>query len=1073
MYILSTLFYFLSNDGFTPHGFCLNWRQDVFWTQVLSDALTAISYFSIPLALVYFSCRVPKVRYAWLSALFGLFIIMCGSTHAMDIWTLWSPDYGIQAIFKALTALASVATAIALWIVLPKALTLPTHHELTTKNREIQKLQERYRTLINTAGDGIHIVDGKGVLVEANDTFLHMLGYDQSAIGTLNVVDWDTQDDWDIIKSRNDHLIQSDKGLVFETKHRTKTGGVIDVEISAVGISLDGSRFVLAVSRDITQRKRITQDMIDLTAKLMETQETILGLENNIPDSYLYKFTRTLDGVPCFPYISNGISRVNGLLAQEVIKTPDLLLQQIDPDQIPEYSEMEAASKRDLSDFAMTLHMKRVDGAWRWIQLKSRPKRLENGQVIWHGIATDITDRHLLEAEIGRLAQAVEQNPSAIFMSDTEGELVYANQAFINMSGKAFYLLYKIPLHDLLSPELSAETFESILANLSMGRSWNGLLRNKTKTNKVRWEQTNASPIFNTMGQITHYLFLKQDVTEREDMIGNLGMASKVFETSNEALVICDQNNTIIKVNPAFTRITGYTEQEAKGRLPNFLASGKHDKEFYADLWTSVTERGEWSGEIWNRRKNGSIYPEWLSISTIRNQLGEIQNYVAIFSDITGRKEAEEKINYLAHFDPLTGLPNRTLLDDRVKIALGAAQRRKDKLAVIFLDLDRFKNVNDSLGHIFGDKLLKEVACRLQTLLREEDTISRVGGDEFIVIIQSADAQGAAHVATKILEAISSSFKIDGHDLNIGVSIGIAIYPENGSDFNALSQAADTALYRAKQMGRNNYQFFTDEMHETARDVLRIESALRRAVVRNELLLHYQPQYDITGKHLVGVEALVRWQHPELGLIPPSKFIPIAEESGLILDIGKFVLQTAVKQQVEWMKQGLVIGPIAVNLSQVQFFQPGLCDTVAEVLDEYGLPAHFLELELTESMAMGDIAHVIQTVDRLNDLGVMLSIDDFGTGYSSLSYLKKLRAHKLKIDQSFVRDIDHDPDDEAIVNAIIGMARNFNFTVIAEGVETNEQLSKLQEQGCDQIQGYFFSKPLPAADFAKKLLPPP
>jgi diguanylate cyclase (GGDEF)-like protein/PAS domain S-box-containing protein len=825
----------------------------------------------------------------------------------------------------------------------------------------------------------------------------------------------------------------------------------------------------LMVMPSARQLEAINHTLVESEARLLESETRLRSLGDNLPDSYLYQYTRTPDGKPLFQYLSSGVHRVHGVRAEDALSNAELLLKQMDPAQLPEYQEAETASRQNQSNFSLEIRVQRSDGVWRWVQLRSHPHLIKADQIVWYGIATDVTDRQLLESEVGRLAQAIEQNPTAMFITDIHGALEYINPAYTRVTGYQFQELYERPPHELLSTELNKEEFLQIQSKLALGKMWNGLLRNRHKNQEIYWEESSASPIYDHAGRISSYLFLSQDVTERENMLHRLELAAKVFAASNEALVITDHDNCIISVNPAFTRITGYPEQEVIGKNPKVLSSGRHDKNFYTEMWKELVNKGEWSGEIWNRRKDGICYPEWLSISTIKNHLGEVQNYVSMFSDITRRKDAEEKINYLAHYDSLTGLPNRTLLQDRVQVALVAAQRHKNNVAIIFLDLDRFKNVNDSLGHQVGDNLLIEVAKRLGNLLREEDTISRIGGDEFIIVMPDSDAQGAAHVASKVLHSISQNFQVENNELNIGVSIGISIYPDNGEEFSVLTQAADAALYRAKQLGRNNYQFFTDEMHEKARKTLRIENALRRAVGRNELLLHFQPQFDITGKPIVGAEALVRWHHPEFGLVPPSEFIPVAEESGLILEVGNFVLRCAVRQQAEWLRAGLPVVPVAVNLSLAQFMQPTLCKTVAGILEEYGLPAHLLELELTESMAMEDATYVIRTVDQLNALGIALSIDDFGTGYSSLSYLKRFRVHKIKIDQSFIRDLTHDPEDEAIVNAIISMARSLKFKVIAEGVETAEQLAKLLEQGCDEVQGYYFSKPLPAEQFVEML----
>jgi diguanylate cyclase (GGDEF)-like protein/hemerythrin-like metal-binding protein/PAS domain S-box-containing protein len=468
------------------------------------------------------------------------------------------------------------------------------------------------------------------------------------------------------------------------------------------------------------------------------------------------------------------------------------------------------------------------------------------------------------------------------------------------------------------------------------------------------------------------------------------------------------------------------------------------------------------------RRRNGNGSWQWISsVGKVVswNQNKQPLRMIGIHTDITARKLTEARIEKLAHFDQLTGLPNRLQMNDRFNYALNLAQRSGETLAVLFLDLDHFKNINDTLGHSIGDRLLMEMANRIKHALREEDTVSRLGGDEFILILPNADETGVTHVATKLLEMIARTCTLDQHELVTTASIGIAIFPTDGRDFETLMKNADAAMYRVKQDKRNAYRFFTQEMQAHSARVMQLSNAMRHALDRNEFRLHYQPQISIEDGHIVGAEALLRWQHPELGMISPAEFIPIAEDSGQIIQIGEWVLRTAITQLKDWMNDGLPAMVMAVNLSSVQFRQHNITEVITGILDEVALPHQYLELELTEAMAMDDPKAAVEVMDRLNEQGIRMSIDDFGTGYSSLSYLKKFKVYKLKIDQSFVRDITVDPDDKAIVTAIINMASSLGIHTIAEGVETAGQLAFLRLQGCDEVQGYYFSKPLPAEQF--------
>lgn len=549
-----------------------------------------------------------------------------------------------------------------------------------------------------------------------------------------------------------------------------------------------------------------------------------------------------------------------------------------------------------------------------------------------------------------------------------------------------------------------------------------------------------------------------------------LSLAAHVFESTLEGVMVTDPNGKIVLVNPAFTAVTGYTPEEAIGKTPRILYSGKQDAEFYVNMWASIHETGHWRGEIWNRRKNGEVYLELLTITAIKDECDKTIYYAGVFSDITERKRYEEQIKHQAYHDALTGLPNRFLFHDRLSQALAHASRNHEMLAVMFLDLDRFKLINDSLGHAVGDQLLQAVARRLTGCLRKVDTVSRLGGDEFTVIIpQITREKDAAKVARKIISALFSPFVLNGHEFFITTSIGISLYPTDGTDIETLIKNADTAMYRAKEKGGNHYQFYTADMNAKAVERLALETSLRRALDRQEFELYYQPLTDLSASRIAGAEALIRWRHPELGIVSPEDFIQSAEETGLIVRIGEWILFTACKQIKAWQESRLPIERVCVNLSARQLLQEDLVVTIAWVLQETGIDPGCLELEIAENITISDLEQAIETLRELKLLGVRIAMDDFGTGYSSLMYLKKFPIDTLKIDRSLVRDIPSNSDDMAIISAVVTLAHTLKMEVVAEGVETRQQLGLLQSLNCDLIQGYLFCEPLPADQFADML----
>ena len=559
------------------------------------------------------------------------------------------------------------------------------------------------------------------------------------------------------------------------------------------------------------------------------------------------------------------------------------------------------------------------------------------------------------------------------------------------------------------------------------------------------------------------------EMRERTRAETDLRLAHKVFDNTSEAIMLTDPQGVIVDINPAFTIITGYTREEAVGENPRKFKSGCHNDGFYAEMWRAIAETGSWQGEVWDRRKSGDIYPKRLAINAVYDADGRIEHYIGIFTDISETKDSEQKLQRLAYFDPLTKLPNRVLFRERLEHEVLTARRHGQKVGLCFIDLDRFKHVNDTLGHSAGDELLQRVAERLLGCVRANDTVARMGGDEFTMILTDIDdEESVARVARKVLMGLQQQMEIKGHEIYVGASIGIAIYPDNGGDFETLTKNADLAMYRAKERGRGNAAFYSDEMNTRTSELLALEARLRRAVEEEQLILHYQPKMDLCSGRLVGMEALVRWQPPDGPMIMPTEFVPMAEETGLVLSLGRWVMARAAADCLEWVRQGYSLR-VAINLSPREFQDHRFLDSVDTVLTESGLPPEHFEVEITESLMMRDVDGAIQTLHALRARGITISMDDFGTGFSSLNYLKQFPIHALKIDRSFVRDVPGDPNDVAIVKAILSLAAVMKLKVVAEGVENAEQLAFLQRNLCDEMQGYYYSKPMSKDDFGRFL----
>ncbi len=689
-----------------------------------------------------------------------------------------------------------------------------------------------------------------------------------------------------------------------------------------------------------------------------------------------------------------------------------------------------------------------------------------------YGTAQDITEQAATEALLRdaekRFRDVVEYAPDAMIVINKDGEIVMMNSQTENLFGYSRQELLGKEIEVLIPMRFRkrhAIYRKSYFHKPEIRRMGMGLeLSGHRKDGSEFPVEICLSPLETAEGLLTSSTI--RDITERKQTEQTLHLAAKVFETSREGILIADQDRHILTVNKACTEITGYSEQQIIGGATNTLQSELLGDDSYEHVWQKIDETGHWEGEVTRRKSNGQSYTAWVSITAIRSGTATT-NYIGIFSDISERKEAQSRIQFMAEHDFLTRLPSRALLLDRLEQGIASALRNGSQLAVLFLDLDRFKNVNDSLGHNVGDRLLQEVAQRLQKCVRSVDTISRQGGDEFVVIlVEIGNMPQVAHIAASIMAAVAQPYRIEGYEINLTTSIGVSMYPSDGADIDTLIKNADVAMYHAKESGRNDFRFFSKEMNTKIGERLALENSLRKALDRNEFVLYYQPQMECMSGRTVGAEALIRWRHPDDGLLLPARFISVAEDCGLIAPIGAWALRSACRQAKTWIDKGYPL-IISVNVSVAQFRQKDLVQNVLSALKLADLAPGYLELEVTESILAEDVHDALNTLTSLRNIGVRVAIDDFGTGYSSLSYLKRFTIDKLKIDQSFVRDIMTNQSDAEITSAIIAMAKNLRVRVIAEGVETKAQLQFLESRGCDEFQGYYLSEALASSDFSK------
>ena len=960
-------------------------------------------------------------------------------------------------------------------------------------------------SVMDQVNDAVFVVAMQsGRLVEANVSLGDMLGYSRDELLNLSCHDFaefcggsEAWPQWAEAFTQRGILTE-------ESRFRRKDGGGFPVELSLRLVHSDGENYLVAVARDISQRKR-NEARIRLDREqqhaLREILEIGIGdgmleqrLENCLDRLLTVSWLTLLPKGGIFVMASEGLR----LLADRNF-SPEIrascarvalghcLCGRVAESGATLYAEC-VDHRHDIRYSGMTDHGhyslplkagEEVLGVLVLYLPVGHPRIAEEqdfleavGDALAGVLRRDRVEQAFSakESEINLLLNSTAE---AIFGVDMKGRCTFVNRACLELLGyeSASELLWQ-PIHSLIHhTHVDGRPYPDSECPALPGPS---LQKKRHIDTDVFWRKDGrpvpveywSHPVTQD-GEMVGAVVTFLEISERKAAEEKLRLAAKVFDSTLEGVMVTDVGSLILSVNRAFTRITGYSEEEVVGKKSNCLRSGRHGAEFYSEIWREIGESGGWQGEIWNRNKAGEDYPEWLSISTVRDENGRPVNYVGVFSDISQIKHSEAQLEHLAHHDPLTTLPNRTLFQLRLAHAINISQRHGSGLGLLFIDLDGFKNINDSLGHPAGDELLQVIAQRLSAHLRTVDTLARLGGDEFVVLLEYLDGPNeAAVVAQGLLTLLRQPFNLSsGHEVFSGASIGISLFPDDAADATQLVRNADAALYQAKSQGRDTYRFYTEALTRIANERLHLESRLRGALERGEFIIHYQPQVATRDGRLIGAEALVRWLTPEGELVAPDRFIPLAEETGLIRPIGEWVLREACAQFRTWFDAGMEPITLAVNLSSRQFEQRDLVERLKTVLEETGFPAHLLELEITESAIMAQGGQASAVLDALKGLGISLAIDDFGTGYSSLAYLKRFAVDKLKIDRSFMLDIPQDINDMEIAAAIIAMAKNLKLKVLAEGVETEEQLAFLHVHACDAYQGYLYSRPVPAPDF--------